>query len=264
MVAARHRFLNRGLYQPLSDAVNACALRYLVDWRSRSRGAIAPLIVDAGCGEGYYLARLGEMIANRAILSGSLLSGFDSSREAIRQAARRMESCAWLVADTRGVMPYRSGAASLLINIFAPRNAAQFARVTTPGGHLVVVIPTDRHLGELREVVPLIGIQAGKHDHVRRQLSPEFSLQSSTLIEYPIVLDRMSVADLIRMTPSNWHLGDEGWRAIDRATELRTLVSCELLVFQRNAGDAGSTTAAATRAAPRGRRPRRATPPRAW
>ena len=49
MVAGRTRFLDSGSYAPLSDALNGTVLALCGD---------APRILDAGCGEGYYAARL--------------------------------------------------------------------------------------------------------------------------------------------------------------------------------------------------------------
>src|SRR5579872_5299607 len=49
MLRARRSFLERGLYQPVSDAVNELARMHLPDT------AGSPHILDAGCGEGYYL-----------------------------------------------------------------------------------------------------------------------------------------------------------------------------------------------------------------
>src|SRR5450755_2086683 len=49
MLRARRNFLERGFYQPLSAAVNELVCTYLQDMQG-------PLhMLDAGCGEGYYL-----------------------------------------------------------------------------------------------------------------------------------------------------------------------------------------------------------------
>jgi 23S rRNA (guanine745-N1)-methyltransferase len=59
MVAARRRVLDSGIYAALADHVAASVSALAGNPRSP-----APFrIVDAGCGEGYYLARLVEMAA---------------------------------------------------------------------------------------------------------------------------------------------------------------------------------------------------------
>src|SRR5438093_3740674 len=51
MLAARRRFLGRGFYQPLSDAIGDLVSEFLT---SSSGDVTAPVgVLDAGCGEGY-------------------------------------------------------------------------------------------------------------------------------------------------------------------------------------------------------------------
>jgi SAM-dependent methyltransferase len=258
MVAARSRFLDRGLYRQLADTIAACALQCLSERGQQSLSTLVPFVVDAGCGEGYYLAHLRQLVGMHPDLAHVVCSGFDFSSDAIGQAARREPSCVWLIADARDAWPYRDGAVSLLLNIFAPRNPQQLARVIASDGHLIVVIPTAQHLRELRAQVPLLGMQAGKRDHVLHQLSPAFVLRKSVVIEYTIALDSPGLVDLIRMTPSNRHLTAQDWRLIERIAGIQTQVSCEVLVLQRGGRDSADPIAVVSRAAPRARRPPRA------
>lgn len=59
MSAARRDFLNKGYYEPLSDALNSVCL-------ARLSGSSSPVILDAGCGEGYYTSRLAEAFSRKA------------------------------------------------------------------------------------------------------------------------------------------------------------------------------------------------------
>lgn len=56
MLAARRRFLGRGHYEPLSDTINRLVAQggILAD----STSDLPPTVLDAGCGEGYYLGAL--------------------------------------------------------------------------------------------------------------------------------------------------------------------------------------------------------------
>ena len=49
MFAARRAFLNAGYYQLFSDGINDAAAKAIA-------GIKSPVILDAGCGEGYYTA----------------------------------------------------------------------------------------------------------------------------------------------------------------------------------------------------------------
>ena len=71
-VASRREFLEGGFYAPISDALNDAAKRH---------GANGP-ILDVGCGEGYYSARLAKAL-------GAELTGLDVSKEAVRWAAAK-------------------------------------------------------------------------------------------------------------------------------------------------------------------------------
>ena len=71
-VLSRRAFLEEGHYRPIIDA--------LID-AARQRSITGP-IVDVGCGEGYYSARLAEAL-------GTELLGLDISKEAVRCAAAK-------------------------------------------------------------------------------------------------------------------------------------------------------------------------------
>ena len=68
-VASRRRFLDTGLYAPICDALCETAAEL---------GASGP-VLDVGCGEGYYAARLARAL-------GCELVGLDISKESVRCA----------------------------------------------------------------------------------------------------------------------------------------------------------------------------------
>ena len=112
MLQARRAFLEHGFYQPLSDAINT-----LVAERIPSLQAIS--LLDAGCGEGYYLGCLQQALSeqtNRCV-------GLDISKEAIRMAAKRYPNIDFVVANLKEPLPLQDNTFQLILNIFAPRNA---------------------------------------------------------------------------------------------------------------------------------------------
>jgi len=80
-VSARRRLHDAGVTQPLLEAISDLAAPSPSD-----------LVLDAGCGEGFYLGSLGA----RTGLNGH---GLDISIPAIDAAARRYPGCEWLVAN---------------------------------------------------------------------------------------------------------------------------------------------------------------------
>src|SRR3990172_2329422 len=85
MIRSRRRFLDLGLYNGISDGINEAVAGILSDPGSER----AFNILDAGCGEGFYLKRLKEFLAQR---SGNPVPveyyGVDISKFAVRQATQ--------------------------------------------------------------------------------------------------------------------------------------------------------------------------------
>jgi 23S rRNA (guanine745-N1)-methyltransferase len=193
MVAARGRFLRTGCYEPVRVAVASRA------------AAAAPEVgtaVDVGCGTGYYLAGLLDR------LPGFWGVGLDSSTPALRVAARVHERAAAASWDVFRPFPLASATADVVLDVFAPRNPAEFRRILRPDGRLVVARPTDRHLAELRHHVPMmVAVDPSKEERLRHALSPFFASVATDLVEYSAPLSSQQMQDLLDMTPTARHPG---------------------------------------------------------
>ena len=233
MLLARRNFFARGHYAPLSVALNTMLSTHLQD---RSEPIT---LFDAGCGEGYYLQHLQTFLAERQILTTGI--GLDSSKEAVRMAARQSKEAFFVVANLKEQLPFVDGAFTGIINIFAPRNLAEFARILIPSGLLCVIIPAPTHLQTLRTVLPLLQIEEHKQQHVIDQCTDQgyFRLEASSNISYELSLQQEEIAELVTMTPNYWHLTPEIRQAIQDLKELRTEVACVCLLFRRGEQKAG-------------------------
>ena len=67
----------------------------------------------------------------------------DSSRPALRRAARAHPRITAVACDAWDALPLQDGVADVVLNVFAPRNPGEMRRVLKPGGRIVVVTPTD-------------------------------------------------------------------------------------------------------------------------
>jgi 23S rRNA (guanine745-N1)-methyltransferase len=189
MVSARAAFLNTDFYQPLAKACLDITLSY------SSAVADGPItLMDAGCGDGYYLHYVQENLPNN-LRNRTSLVGFDISKWAVQQCARRRDGT-WFVGSNRHI-PMADGSVDLLFDMFGFPYYASFRRILAPQGRLVRVTPGDRHLIQLREIIyPNI-----KPRSERSQYPETFNLVSKKHISYEMSLGTEDLKNLLLMTP---------------------------------------------------------------
>jgi 23S rRNA (guanine745-N1)-methyltransferase len=192
MIAARESFLAAGHYAFIADALSGAA--------TELRPGPPGLILDAGVGTGYYLARLLDAWPSAAGL------GLDVSKPALRRAARAHPRAAAVLADLWRPLPLADAAAALILNVFAPRNGPEFRRVLRPGGALLVVTPAAGHLRELIDAYGLIHVDPDKAERVSGSLGAHFTAAGTTTHERRLRLTGDEVRTLIGMTPSARHI----------------------------------------------------------
>jgi 23S rRNA (guanine745-N1)-methyltransferase len=193
MVAARDEFLSAGHYAPITGAVvAACA----------GEGCV----LDLGAGTGHYLAAVLDASPARVGIA------LEIAKPALRRAARAHPRLGAVGADTWRPLPVRDGVVSVALNVFAPRNAAELARVLTGDGRLVVVSPTAAHLGELVSALDLLTVAADKESRVSASL-PGFALSTRDTVEFAMSLGHEEVLALVGMGPSAWHVDAAALRA---------------------------------------------------
>lgn len=193
MVRARVEFLATGHYAPIADAVAYAAVEASPD------GAT----IDLGAGTGYYLAAVLEQLPATQGLA------LDVSKHALRVAARAHPRIGAVGCDAWAGLPVRDAAAALAINVFAPRDPAELARVLAPGGSLVVVTPNRGHLAELVSAVGMLTVQERKRERLEGKLGTLFEAAGETAVERELVLDHADLVALVAMGPSARHLDEQ-------------------------------------------------------
>jgi 23S rRNA (guanine745-N1)-methyltransferase len=238
MVAAREAFLGAGHFEPLAEALADEAERALGGGAERALGggaeralgvraeralpgravqalgdrseralgkaagqpALPPgCIIDLGAGTGWYLARLLDRLPGRVGLA------LDLSKPALRRAARAHPRIAAVACDVWRPLPVRGSVADLVLSVFAPRNGPEIARVLRPGGALLVVTPTERHLTELVEQLGLLTVDERKHERLAAALDPHLALERRHEHEWSLELTPRDVANAVAMGPSARH-----------------------------------------------------------
>jgi 23S rRNA (guanine745-N1)-methyltransferase len=214
MLVARRQFLEQGYYQPLSDLLNDLIYSHLSN--------PTPTVLDAGCGEGYYLGHLQRFLADKQPAVQGEYIGVDISKEAIRLAARRYRACCFVVANLKEQFVFADNTLDIVLNIFAPHNVAEFARIMVQGGLLILVIPGPAHLFQLRQELHLLNIEEQKLQRVQEQFARSFKLLTTSSLHYTLHLDNTALTRLVMMTPNFWHLSSEIHKSMVHIHELRT------------------------------------------
>ncbi|MFC4067436.1 putative RNA methyltransferase [Actinoplanes subglobosus] len=186
MVADRAGFLAAGHYGFIADELAG----------HRADG----LVIDAGTGTGDYLAAFLERSPEAIGL------GLDVSKPALRRAAKAHPRAAAVLTDLWRPLPVADAVASVILNVFAPRNGAEFRRVLRPGGVLLVVTPAADHLSELVAAHGMIQVDPDKAARVDSSLGTHFAQTSSITLRRELTLTAAEARTLIGMTPSARHV----------------------------------------------------------
>lgn len=223
MVAARSAFLASGHFRPIDEAL-ADAVASAVDGHEGC-------VIDVGAGTGEHLAAVLERLPHRVGLA------LDISKHAARRASRAHPRIGAIVCDAWGRLPVRDGVAAAVMCVFAPRNASEFSRVLAPGGTLVVVTPTARHLRELIKPLGMISVDPEKSERIGRSLGGRFTGQKVVSVEYPTGLTVGDAVALVSMGPSARHTSPEQThsRAEALGRVITATVSVEVAVWRLTA-----------------------------
>ncbi|MFG1603063.1 putative RNA methyltransferase [Actinoplanes sp. NPDC049265] len=186
MIEARDAFLAAGHYDFIRDALAAAT------------DPTGGLILDAGAGTGWYLAAL----LDRA--PGAVGLAVDVSKPALRRAARSHPRAAAVLADLWQPLPVAS--ADLILNVFAPRNGREFARLLGPGKTLLVATPAADHLHELIAAHGLLSVDPAKRERLAGTLGTFFTVERTVTVRRRLALTADELRTLIGMTPSARHV----------------------------------------------------------
>jgi 23S rRNA (guanine745-N1)-methyltransferase len=182
---ARRRWLARGFADGL-----AVELAGRIDAIAPGATAIA---VDVGCGEGTLTARL---FASRPLDACAV----DLSTSAIRLAAKAAPEVTWIVANADRGLPFMSGSVDLALSIFGRRPAAELRRVLKPEGALIVVLPGDDDLAELREAAKGQAPRGDRAAAATAELSACFAVKDRRAWRHRAHHDRTALTDALAMS----------------------------------------------------------------
>jgi len=171
-VTGRRRLHDRGITEPLLRAIADIAVPQAKD-----------TVLDAGCGDGFYLGSL----ARDTHCAGH---GVDISISAIDAAARRYPDVQWIVANADRFIPCVDGAFSLVLSITARMNPQEFRRVLRDDGRLLVAIPAPDDMIEVR------GAGRDRAGRTIETFAAEFKLLKQSRVTTTADLDAEGIEDV--------------------------------------------------------------------
>ena len=220
MVKARRDFLEKGFYAELKDR--------LCDDIMHCAGKPSVLI-DAGCGEGYYTRAVTESLKSKNALLST--GGIDISKDAVACAAKAGEDIQYAVASVFD-MPVKDETADIVLDIFAPFASEEFFRILKPGGLLAVTYPLENHLIELKQTVY---DKAYKNDSFP-SVPDGFRLITVREIKQVLHLEsNEDIMNLFKMTPYYYKTGADDQKKLDGINRLDTSFEVGIMYCGKNA-----------------------------
>ncbi len=221
MLRARRAFLEAGYYDILADRIAS-----LVSDLFPREG----ILMDAGCGEGYYTKKAVEQIA----LSGKKaeLYAFDIAKDAVKMTAGKLEKKGSFFVASAYHIPVFNESISLIMSLFSPYSEEEFLRVLTPGGILIRAVALEDHLYSLKEAV---------YDNPTKNLGKAkvgegFSVLREERICAEISLERgQDIENLFAMTPYAHKTSPRDLEKLKGLLRLDTKLEFGVIVMQKKA-----------------------------
>ena len=217
MLKARAAFLESGHYLPLVSRICELVLEY-----TEPHG----LLLDVGCGEGYYTDAVERALSLRDGESSVL--AFDISKDAARRAAKRNRNASVAVASAYA-MPLADGSVDTLLNIFSPLALSELSRVLRVGGKFIMAFPGEEHL---------FGLKAAVYDTPYKNKPSDtalsgFRLLHSDMLRYTMRLVGDDIINLFGMTPYAYRTSEAERSRLYSLDTLETEAHFNLLVYEK-------------------------------
>lgn len=216
-VRARSAFLNTEHYRPIADKLCEILGRFCEP---------QALVVDAGCGEGYYSTLIAK--------NGFSVAGFDLSKFAVDTAAKRsarskLDNTFFGVASVY-TLPLADKSAEAVTNIFAPCVESEYCRILNDAGILVVAYAGSKHLLGLKQAI----YEKVQENEERADLPNNMCEVVRERLTYNITVEGSeSLKNLFAMTPYYWRTSPEDFGKLDDIDELNTTIDIIFAVYKK-------------------------------
>ena len=217
MVRARKSFLTKDYYKRGAMQICSVVQKYIKP---------CAIIVDAGCGEGYYTNKLAELSAYTV--------GFDLSKFACSAAAKSARASgvnnALYITGSVFELPLLDGSADMVVNVFAPCAEEEYTRVLADDGYIIVVGAGENHLMGLKEAL----YENTYVNTQRADLPKNMTLVERTVEGFDIeVCGSEDIANLFLMTPYYWRTRESDKEKLLSLDTLKTKIEFEISVYRK-------------------------------
>ena len=228
MVAARRRFLDGGFFLPIAEHL----FKIVRELATKAQNKTLLRIVDAGCGEGYYLCQLSQLAAVSDDPVNLELAGGDISKWAVKAASKRSAAIAWVVAGNRQ-LPFAAGSVDLILSMFGFPGWESFKTAQSDDGCVVLVEPGLKHLMELRKIIyPQVNVSEPPSLVVATENG--YILKREERLKFSIHLENNSaICDLLAMTPHAFRISRKAREDLRALKSLTVSVDVVFLILRK-------------------------------
>ena len=213
MVVARKNFLDKGYYSSILNSVVNLAKKHCT-----KNG----VLLDAGCGEGYYTSEIAKGI------NASHTIGIDISKDALRWFKKRCENATAIVSSIFK-MPVRQKSVDLAVNMFAPNPHDEFSRVIKKDGFLIRTFVLKNHLFELKQAI---------YDNAYYNDEEDIEIDGFSLVETVKVKEKIKVTgddieNLFLMTPYYYKTSKQDQEKLKNLETLETTIEVMSAIYKK-------------------------------
>ncbi len=220
MVIARSLFLETGIYRAIATKLNDTVWAQIINHKD-------VCILDAGCGEGYYLNALVDFLRQKTNANDTpnkvSFVGLDISKDAIIQSAKRNKQISWVVGSNRQP-PILAESIDIILCMFGFLNSEGFNKILKPGGTIILVDPGPEHLKELRKIIYPEVNKTEPTDAAPADIAGFTLLQSETIQFKEKIDSNEHINHLLVMTPHFYRASKQGREVACNLKELEITI----------------------------------------
>ena len=218
-VTDRTAFLDKGYYEPLSNAINNICRKHLDE---------EFFLIDSGCGEGYYSERIATQFANSYVF-GADLSKHAVHRASVRRNMRGGNNSFYAVSSIFS-LPVAQHTADCVLSMFAPVAEDEVLRVLKDGGYLIVGAAGKNHLYDLKKAI----YEEVHLNDERADLPQRMQFVNKIKVSYKAEIDNNE--DLMRlfgMTPYRFRTSEKSIKILQGLSSLNVEIDADFYVYQK-------------------------------